>query len=169
MFLFFQRTTKQESEDQSSPLTTEQVLREEASAILARDPGDASSENPPKFYRNLNEFGFTALCLSGGGIRSAAFSLGVIQALAAHPMAPTGDTVGRAEDSLLSEFHYLSTVSGGGYIGSWLSAWRARDSFANVWRNLVGRPAGFDIEPQNSASSRLIPGPSLQFISKTYC
>jgi len=27
---FFQRPTKQESEDQSSPLTTEQVLREEA-------------------------------------------------------------------------------------------------------------------------------------------
>jgi len=112
MFLFFQRTTKQESEDQSSPLTTEQVLREEALAILGRDPGNANSENPPKFYRNLNEFGFTALCLSGGGIRSAAFSLGVIQALAAHPRAPTGDTVGRAEDSLLSEFHYLSTVSG---------------------------------------------------------
>jgi hypothetical protein len=146
----------------------EQVLREEASAILGRDPGDANSENPPKFYRNLNEFGFTALCLSGGGIRSAAFSLGVIQALAAHPRAPTGDTVGRAEDSLLSEFHYLSTVSGGGYIGSWLSAWRARDSFANVWRNLVDRPAGFDIEPSpiswlRSYSSYLTP--KLGFLS----
>ena len=48
-------------------------------------------------------------CLSGGGIRSASFSLGVIQGL--------------AEAKLLDKFNYLSTVSGGGYIGSWLSAW----------------------------------------------
>ena len=51
-----------------------------------------------------------ALCLSGGGIRSASFALGVLQSLARH--------------GLLERFHYLSTVSGGGYIGSWLSAWR---------------------------------------------
>jgi hypothetical protein len=51
----------------------------------------------------------SALCLSGGGIRSAAFGLGVLQGL--------------ARCGLLNTFHYLSTVSGGGYIGSWLSAW----------------------------------------------
>lgn len=56
--------------------------------------------------------GRTALCLSGGGVRSAAFNLGVLQGLA------------RLE--LLNRFHYLSTVSGGGYIGCWLSAWRYR-------------------------------------------
>jgi hypothetical protein len=50
-----------------------------------------------------------ALCLSGGGIRSAAFALGVLQALSAK--------------GLLTHFHYLSTVSGGGYIGSWLQRW----------------------------------------------
>jgi hypothetical protein len=60
----------------------------------------------------------TALCISGGGIRSATFSLGVIQALA-HLGAAAG---GR----LLTKFHYLSTVSGGGFIGSWLSAAVAR-------------------------------------------
>jgi hypothetical protein len=49
-----------------------------------------------------------ALCLSGGGIRSAAFSLGVIQSL--------------AQRRLLTDFHYLSVVSGGGYIGGWLTA-----------------------------------------------
>ena len=52
-----------------------------------------------------------ALCLSGGGIRSASFGLGVLQGL--------------ARFGLLGQFHYLSTVSGGGYIGSWLSEWRA--------------------------------------------
>lgn len=52
---------------------------------------------------------FAAVCFSGGGIRSATFNLGIIQGLAKH--------------NLLDKFHYLSTVSGGGYIGSWLSAW----------------------------------------------
>ena len=49
-----------------------------------------------------------ALCLSGGGIRSAALCIGVLQAFA-----------GR---NLLSQFHYLSTVSGGGYAGAWLTS-----------------------------------------------
>src|SRR4051812_25497502 len=48
----------------------------------------------------------------GGGIRSAAFNLGVLQGL--------------ARLNLLDKFHYLSTVSGGGYIGCWLTAWRLR-------------------------------------------
>jgi hypothetical protein len=44
-----------------------------------------------------------ALCISGGGIRSATFGLGVLQGL--------------ARCGLLDKFHYFSTVSGGGYIG----------------------------------------------------
>jgi hypothetical protein len=54
----------------------------------------------------------TALCVSGGGIRSATFALGVIQGL--------------ASANVLDQFDYLSTVSGGGYIGSWLSSWIRR-------------------------------------------
>ena len=50
-----------------------------------------------------------ALCISGGGIRSATFALGAIQGLAGH--------------GVLDKFDYLSTVSGGGYIGGWLTAW----------------------------------------------
>lgn len=53
------------------------------------------------------------LALSGGGIRSATFNLGLLQAL--HRLR------------LLRSFHYLSTVSGGGYVGSFWSAWRARN------------------------------------------
>jgi len=60
------------------------------------------------------------LAFSGGGIRSATFNLGVIQAL--------------AECRLLSKFHYLSTVSGGGYIGSWLSALIHRSGEGHVER-----------------------------------
>ena len=52
------------------------------------------------------------LAFSGGGIRSATFNLGILQGLAAA--------------KLLSQIHYLSTVSGGGYIGSWLISWIKR-------------------------------------------
>src|SRR5262245_4281132 len=55
------------------------------------------------------------LALSGGGIRSATFSLGVLQGL--HQLG------------LLRLFDYLSTVSGGGFTGGWWSAWLARDEF----------------------------------------
>lgn len=60
------------------------------------------------------EAGWSALCLSGGGIRSATFNLGVLQAL--------------ARSNALPRFDALSTVSGGGYIGSWFSAWVRRDA-----------------------------------------
>ena len=46
------------------------------------------------------------IALSGGGIRSATFNLGVLQRL--------------QELDLLRQVDYLSTVSGGGYIGAWL-------------------------------------------------
>ena len=73
----------------------------------------------------------TALCLSGGGIRSASFALGVIEALAVHPRRPAATTSRRPAkiNRCSAQFNYLSTVSGGGYIGSWLSAWIARASF----------------------------------------
>jgi hypothetical protein len=50
----------------------------------------------------------TGLALSGGGIRSAAVSLGALQAL--------------QSDDRLKSFDYLSTVSGGGYVGACYSA-----------------------------------------------
>src|SRR5436309_3366782 len=70
----------------------------------------------------------TALCLSGGGIRSATFGLGILQGL--------------ARCGLLDKFHYLSTVSGGGYIGSWLSAWIKNhpQGVAGVMAELQCRP-----------------------------
>ena len=65
---------------------------------------------PPGWSRRVwtgeqvdNLFG---LAFSGGGIRSATFNLGVLQRL--------------QELDLLRHVDYLSTVSGGGYIGAWL-------------------------------------------------
>jgi len=78
------------------------------------------------------------LALSGGGIRSATFGLGVLQSLA------------RARK--LASFDYLSTVSGGGYIGSWLSAWIHRSSLKHVQEQLArsdpaSQQPGDDVEP----------------------
>jgi hypothetical protein len=49
------------------------------------------------------------ISFSGGGIRSAIFNLGILQSM--------------ANLNILHIFDYISTVSGGGYIGCWLSAW----------------------------------------------
>lgn len=68
------------------------------------------------------------LALSGGGIRSATFALGVMQALAHH--------------NLLKKFDYLSTVSGGGYIGSALTWFLSAQ--ANAERNDGGMPFNAD-------------------------
>jgi hypothetical protein len=67
----------------------------------------------------------TALCLSGGGIRSATFNLGVLQRL--------------ARIGLLADFDYLSSVSGGGYIASWLRTWMRREGRDNVLKTLAQR------------------------------
>lgn len=63
------------------------------------------------------------IALSGGGIRSATFALGVLQAMARAP-APTRDSSIPPElgSYLLPHFDYLSTVSGGGYIGSFFTS-----------------------------------------------
>jgi hypothetical protein len=99
------------------------------------------------FYRSLNKLNRAALCCSGEGVRSATFCLGVIQALASFDTSPSTtshkETASGNEEpkpkSLLGRFHYLSTVSGGSYIGSWLSCWRTRDDFSTIIRNLTGR------------------------------
>src|SRR4051812_22430777 len=68
---------------------------------------------------------FFGLTLSGGGIRSATFSLGVLQALAkasAPPFVDANAGTGAAKTPLLKIFDYLSTVSGGGYIGSFFTS-----------------------------------------------
>ncbi|WP_162604765.1 patatin-like phospholipase family protein [Geomonas ferrireducens] len=62
-----------------------------------------------RVFHRFHDARLAALCLSGGGIRSATFNLGVLQGL--------------ARCGVLGEMDYLSTVSGGGYIGSWLTSW----------------------------------------------
>jgi Patatin-like phospholipase len=95
----------------------------------------------------LHDMEGTAVCLSGGGIRSASFSLGVLQGLARFSGRKAGSN---GQKPLLKTLDYLSTVSGGGYIGSWLMAWAKRSgSYERVVEQLA-TPAGTtgDPEPQ---------------------
>jgi hypothetical protein len=89
----------------------EEKIREHESELIGKERAElqrlAGATDQPDYKDRL-----MGLAFSGGGIRSATFNLGVLQAL--------------SEQGLLTRFDYLSTVSGGGYIGSWLSAW--------IWR-----------------------------------
>jgi hypothetical protein len=83
--------------------------------------------------------GYAALCLSGGGIRSAAFALGVIQGL--------------AKRNVLSSFDYLSTVSGGGFAGGWLSAWLYHGAVTADREKVFRQLSGSDLEPGRTEAS----------------
>jgi hypothetical protein len=100
----------------SEALNLQQVLEEEARALRIQRANSSTNGQAPLAH------GPVGLALSGGGIRSATFSLGVLQALAA--------------EKKLASFDYMSTVSGGGYIGSWLTAWIHRAGLASVQAKL---------------------------------
>jgi hypothetical protein len=91
---------------QNVPRTTGDVLWEERRILR---PGCVEGVGESYYRQTAHEHQLSALCLSGGGIRSAAFALGVVQALAAK--------------GVLTSFDYLSTVSGGGYLGGFLQRW----------------------------------------------
>ena len=111
-----------------------QVLEEEYEQLHHRLPDDyprtgSYEERLVAIYRLIHELPESekrmAFCISGGGIRSATFGLGVLQGLASF--------------HLLERCHYLSTVSGGGYIGGWLTAWihRHKQGAQGVLRELT--------------------------------
>ncbi len=76
--------------------------------VVGQKPAEPGE--PP--YAEALSRDLVGLSISGGGIRSATLSLGILQGMAAK--------------GLIRHVDYLSTVSGGGYIGSWLIAWMRR-------------------------------------------
>jgi hypothetical protein len=111
------------------------TLAKAFSWLAHKREGDAIQYRRSAIYADKNgPRELWGLALSGGGIRSATFCLGVLQALAmarfrlpgeatpeATPSPATGD-VNKKPWPLLSRFDFLSTVSGGGYAGSFYSA-----------------------------------------------
>ncbi len=106
---------------------------EESITLKGRDESEIKD-----LFQKANDMNLYALAFSGGGIRSATFNLGILQGLAKY--------------NLIGKFDYLSTVSGGGYIGSWLATWIKRDqSFVKVTNRLCPdkspEPLGEELRP----------------------
>jgi len=127
------RETKSEQEQKSPSLRFVQVLEDELDVL--KGPREeslkakhGSVEERRAVLRRAHDSGTVGLAFSGGGIRSATFNLGVLQAL--------------ADLRLLDRFDYLSTVSGGGYIGSWFTAWIKRSGFSVVEKALAPNRPG---------------------------
>ena len=130
---------------ETKPLLLHEVLEEEFATLHGAPSSESqNTTNDPlaEIYQCIDAQKHAALCLSGGGIRSASFGLGVLQGLAKY--------------KLLEKFDYLSTVSGGGYVGSWLTAW--------IHRHQKGRDGVIDelrffrnskIDPEHDAIRRL--------------
>jgi len=105
----------------ADPLPWSQVLEAEVEALRGTPPLGADAPADPDerlrlLHQDIHTHPTSALCLSGGGVRSGTFALGVLQGL--------------AHLGVLGKFDYLSTVSGGGYVGGWFTAWLHRQGTA---------------------------------------
>ena len=136
------------SDDPDPRVDTATALIEEFKNILApsehgpaHKPQRVMSDEDAELWNGSR----AALCLSGGGIRSAAFSLGVLQSL--------------AKAGLLLEFHYLSTVSGGGYTGGWLAAVMHRDGGLATAQRVLEKPGDARLEGLRAYTNFITPSP----------
>ncbi|WP_272227216.1 patatin-like phospholipase family protein [Methylophilus methylotrophus] len=105
---------------------------------------DAEIRGMSHLREEIHRNNLIGLAFSGGGIRSATLSLGILQ--------------GMAKKGLLNKFDYLSTVSGGGYIGAWFSSLVKHSNHVNtVQAELVlsTQPEGA-ISRQPTATDRAI-------------
>lgn len=117
------------------------ALTEELQAIrgLAEVPGTEQA-----LHKLAADQKLCALCLSGGGVRSAAFCLGALQSL--------------ASARLLAQFDYLSTVSGGGYIGSFLQMLISRLGVSGAQSELARVTAPPELASLRNYTNYLSPG-----------
>ena len=88
------------------------IRRQGKRAAIVLEQEDVERDGTP-ILRPTPSANIIGLALSGGGIRSSAFCLGVLQALDAR--------------GLIDKIDYLSTVSGGGYIGTSMTAAMSRN------------------------------------------
>ncbi len=127
------------------PLDFDKVLQDELRLIATRRK--AAHVQPSVPQTGSGKFGTDAsqpadsdvrndlvgLALSGGGVRSAAFNLGILQAL--------------YEKNTLNKVDYLSTVSGGGYVGSHASSLAMHPKASFRWEDPANGEADSDGNP----------------------
>ena len=154
------RFDKQSNQDRPAPDrdALASLLRHPRKLGLLRHPRRLADAFLKFFASSLTEedkkiepsahLGLVGLALSGGGIRSASFNLGILQSL--------------YQNKALREIDYLSTLSGGGYIGSTLSAVLSppnRDVDKGFDLGLTwGEPEGAAVRHLRTYSNYLAPG-----------
>ena len=127
------RLTQAHTQTASTAMPFKGLVDLEARQIWAynRPPDDPrvevhqAADEPRVAFRAADVVG---LSLSGGGIRSSTFNLGLLQGL--------------HHQHLLPLFDYLSTVSGGGYIGAYWSDWISRKPQIKTGDFLFPTPRG---------------------------
>lgn len=103
----------------------EKELIDDRKRVVARN-------KKPTDKRSKQEKDLTGLALSGGGIRSATFCLGALQVFEGKGLMPHVD--------------YMSSVSGGGFIGAAYSAWRYRKTMYEM-KTVAAKPHDPDRPP----------------------
>jgi len=109
----------------------------------AASAGSAARAEAEPTMRPTENSSLVGLTLSGGGIRSASFCLGALQAL---------DKAG-----VLKNVDYLSTVSGGGYIGTSLSAAMSRSKGEFPFTGSLTQDEPYPIQHIRNHSNYLFP------------
>lgn len=109
-------------------------------AQLARHRAAVGIDRKLKLATDVDVTDIPGIAISGGGIRSAVFSLGVMQLL--------------ADEDKLREFSYISTVSGGSYLGAFYGSLFVPDDLRQGARLL---PKERFAETAKEASSRVQP------------
>jgi predicted acylesterase/phospholipase RssA len=125
---------------QANPLSSsESTTPERENARPQREP----------VLRPTNSSNLVGLALSGGGVRSASFCLGALQAL--------------DKADVLKNIDYLSTVSGGGYIGTSLSAAMTHSKGKFPFKSSLGKDEPFPLQHIRNHSNYLFPRGSINF------
>ncbi len=136
----------------SDPLTPKETLEQEHLKEIADEAGKTerddidgkeAAEEAKFVVGQARKMELAGLAFSGGGIRSATFNLGVLQGLAQY--------------NKVRAFDYLSTVSGGGYIGNWLEAWISRSAPAQDGGHPAARTFKRELMPWRKNSGQREP------------
>jgi hypothetical protein len=134
---------------------------EAAGAAYYRHPRSMAKLVPPTHEdagtcRVSSDSTLTGLSFSGGGVRAASFSLGVMQGLSS--------VTKPGEPNMLDSIDYLSTVSGGGYIGASLINGLAQADYTFPFESRLDEQETPEVKHLRDHSNFLIPNGAMDLL-----
>lgn len=130
------------------PPNASSVAASRAARVQVVTSGTADERGNP-YPRIEAERDLTGLACSGGGVRSAAFCMGVMQALES--------ITEEDQPKVFDNVDYLSTVSGGGYIGTSLVAGLMQTDGVFPFTSTLGGPESLETQHIRHYSNYLAP------------